>query len=64
MRESNFWEGCRELIDYLVADSSVALVLYNDSKKKISLFEKASPWDPEGKRENENKKDKKKDKRQ
>lgn len=38
----------------------MALVLSNDSKKKISLFEKATPWDRERKRENENKKDKKK----
>lgn len=45
-------------MEYPVADSSMAFILSNDSKKEISLFKKATPWDSEGKRENENKKDK------
>lgn len=44
------------MIDYLEAKTSAAFILSNDSKKKISLFEKTTPRDSERKRGAENKK--------
>lgn len=35
------------MIECLAANSCMAFVLLNDSKKKISLFEKATPGDGE-----------------